>query len=497
MRTGIHRRAVTIGAALACLALTAPAAAASTSASLTLDQSAGHAAGSAADLGLDLKFTNTGTDSPRDLIINLPPGLLANAAIDGGACLTTRSVSGSACQVGSGTVTATPDLIGILNVPLPVSVPVSFYLVPPPAVGDLAGLAVIGLGEQLGATGAIKIRPTGDPAGVGVSIDLVLPDQLPLTLPNLPPVNLTQISLDEINSTFDGLRYPTTCPQTPAKLNVSVDSYSDTATHTAAAPLSVTGCASLPYAPSFKATAIRDTSDRQVMLDTTVTQAANEAPSRAITLTFPSATLAPNLASVAALCLNPSSGTCQRIGAVDATSPLYPTPLSGTAFLTGSSSGLSLTLLFPAPFPLTLSGAVNLLTNSATFTGLPDIPLTNLTVSLAGGADGLFLTTCQTPSGTATATMTDQNGDRTLVIPSAFNVAGCSTTGVGAGPGGAAGTTATSIAVAGASLGQGGPPGMSRRHGSSKSKSKSKSKAGKAKLGKSNRRHRRDNGRGS
>ena len=77
---------------------------------------------------------------------------------------------------------------------------------------------------------------------------------------------------------------------------------------------------------------------------------------------------------------------------------------------------------FSAPFPLTLTGAVDLLTNSATFTGLPDIPLTNLTVSLAGGADGLFLTTCQTPTGTATATLTDQNGDRTLVVPSAFTV---------------------------------------------------------------------------
>jgi hypothetical protein len=74
------------------------------------------------------------------------------------------------------------------------------------------------------------------------------------------------------------------------------------------------------------------------------------------------------------------------VGTVNATSPLYPAPLAGKADLTGSSSGLSLTLVFPAPFPLTLTGGVNLLANSATFTGLPDIPLTNLTVSLSGGA---------------------------------------------------------------------------------------------------------------
>jgi hypothetical protein len=456
-------------AAIACLAF-APAAIASTNATLTLDQSAGNTAGSSADLGLDLKFVNSGTDSPRDLSIILPPGLLANASIDGGTCLRSRNVSGTACKVGTGTVTATPDVIGILNVPLPVSVPVSFYLVPPPAPGDLAGLAVMGLGEQLGATGAINVRPSGDPAGVGVTIRLVLPNQLPLSLPGLPPVNLTQISLDEIKSTFKALRYPATCPRTAANLSVDVDSYADSATRSVAAPLPVTHCDALPYAPAFTATAVRDSSDRQVKLDTTVTQTASQAPNRSIALTFPPATLAPNLGSVQALCLNPSSGTCQPVGAVTAKSPLYPTSLAGNAYLTGSSNGLSLTLAFPAPFPLTLTGAVNLLTNSATFTGLPDIPLTNLAVSLAGGPQGLFLTTCKTPTGTATARLTDQNGDQTLTVPSAFTVSGCPSAGAGTGTGSGPGATAghgrrtRGISAAGSSLDRFGARVARRRH---------------------------------
>jgi hypothetical protein len=485
MSNPVNRRLVIVIAALACLA-SAPVARASTSAALTLNQSAGKAAGSAADLGLDLKFTNTGTDSPRDLNIILPPGLLANASIDGGACLRTRNVAGTACRVGTGTVTATPDLVGILNVPLPVSVPVSFYLVPPPAPGDLAGLAVTGLGEQLGATGDVKIRPSGDPAGVGVTISLALPNQLPLSLPGLPTVNLTQISLDEIKSTFNGLRYPTTCPQTPANLRVTVDSYADPTVHSAAAPLSVTGCTLLPYAPAFKASATRDSGDRQVKLKTAITQTPNQAPSRSITLAFPTATLAPNLGSVQALCVNPSSGTCQAVGAVTASSPLYPTPLSGEAYLTGSSSGLSLTLAFPAPFPLTLTGAVNLLANSARFTGLPDIPLTDLTVSLAGGPQGLFLTTCHTPSGTATATLTDQNGDRTLTVPSAFTVSGCPSTGSASGPGGTAGKGkgTSGIAGAGSSLGRGGAASLRKHHKSPGSR------PGQSKRGRHHRRHR-------
>ncbi|HET6865938.1 MAG TPA: hypothetical protein VFH80_08450 [Solirubrobacteraceae bacterium] len=480
----IRRLAIVI-AAIACLA-SAPAASASTSASVTLDQSAGNTAGSSADLGLDLKFTNSGTDSPRDLTIILPPGLLANASIDGGACLRARNVTGAACKVGTGTVTATPDLIGILNVPLPVSVPVSFYLVPPPAAGDLAGLAVIGLGEQLGATGAIDVRPSGDPAGVGVTISLLLPNQLPLSLSGLPTVNLTQISLDEIKSTFNALRYPATCPRNAASLKVDVDSYADSVTRSAAAPLHVTGCNALPYAPAFTATAVRDSSDRQVKLGTAVTQTPSQAPSRSIALTFPPATLAPNLGSIQALCLSPSSGTCQPVGAVTAKSPLYPTPLSGNAYLTGSSSGLSLTLAFPSPFPLTLTGAVNLLTNSATFNGLPDIPLTNLTVSLAGGPQGLFLTTCRTPSGTATATLTDQNGDRTLTVPSAFTVSGCPSAGAGSGPGGTAGHGGTSggLSAAGSALGHAGASLKKTRH------KPSRSRKHKPKRGRHPRRHR-------
>ncbi|HEY1566701.1 MAG TPA: hypothetical protein VGF68_06765 [Solirubrobacteraceae bacterium] len=430
MRYIVSRLATAAAVIVGVLSL-APVAGASITPSLSLNQSAGHAAGSTANLGLDLKFTDTGTDSPHNLTINLPPGLLANASINGGSCIKTTNTSGTACEVGSGTVTATPNVL--IGVPVPVPVPATFYLVPPPKAGDLAGLTVIGnvagVNEQLGSTGDIRVRPTGDPQGVGVTIGLVLPNTLPgLSLPGVT------ISVTEINSTFDKLRYPATCPSAPAQLTASVDSYDDTALHGLSAPLSVTGCSALPFSPGFKVSATQDSGDRQVKLATTVTQAANEAPSRSVSLAFPTATLAPNLASIQALCLNLASGTCQQVGSASATSPLYPATLTGKAYLTGSSSGLSLTLVFPSPFPLTLTGAVDLLHNAATFSGLPDIPLTNLGVSLNGGAQGLFLSTCATPSGTATATLTDQNGDKTAKVPAAFAVSGCP--GVNGQPGG-------------------------------------------------------------
>ncbi len=418
------RRFVLFGVlAVVWMSALAPEAGASVTATLTLDQSAGTAAGSFANLGMDLKFSSSAGDSPKALTLNLPPGLLANASIDAGACLATADLNDSACEVGSGVVTA--DLLGTIPVPTQVT----FDLVPPPAAGDLAGLAVNSNGTQIGTTGDVKVRPSGDPAGVGVTISLTLPNSL----------SGTPISIAEINSTFDALRYPTTCPATPQNLSATVNSYNDATLHAVAAPLSVTGCSALPYAPAFKVTAARDQADRQVSLSTTLTQSAAEAPSQSVVLAFPSPTLVPNIQVAGALCANLQSGTCTPVGSVSATSPLYPRALTGQAYLTGNILGPSLALVFPPPFPLTLSGAVNLIKNTTTFTGLPDIPLTNLTVSLNPGPEAVFGTTCKPASNTATATLTNQNGDRTATVPAKFTISGCppsSGSGGGSGNGG-------------------------------------------------------------
>jgi hypothetical protein len=402
-----------MGVVTACgLAALAPSAGAAITPAISLDQSAGKTAGSTANLGVDLTFSPSPsgtTDSPDHMTLNLPPGLLANASIDGGSCLKTADLNDSACEVGNGVVTALA--YGI--VPIPTNV--TFDLVPPPAAGDLAGLAVNSSGTQVGATADIKVRPSGDPNGVGVTITFVLPN----SLDGVP------ISIKEIKSTFDGLRYPTTCPSTPQTFSVAADSYSDSTVKTARAPLAVTGCSGLPYSPSFAVTATRDTNDQQVKILTNVTQSASEAPSRSVALALPYAQLQPSLAGLQRLCLNLASGTCTPVGSVTAASPLYPRPLTGQAYLTGSVTSLTLTLVFPAPFPLTLVGSVNLISNVTSFTGLPDIPLTSLQVALDGGPNGLFKTLCHAPSGTASATLTDQNGDKTVTAPAKFTIAGC------------------------------------------------------------------------
>jgi hypothetical protein len=404
-------RSALIGAlVVVATAVFAQGALASTTPTVALSQTAGTQAGAFQNLGMDIKFTNSSGDSPDAMTIVLPPGLLANASINGGNCLTTVDLSDANCQVGTGTVTAYPfDSI------IPLTVNVTFDLVQPPAAGDLAGLAVNDGGTQIGTTGDISVRPSGDPNGVGLSISLTLPD----SLDGVP------IQLSEINSTFDSLRYPATCPSTPQSVAVSVNSYNATSTtNSATAPLTVTGCSSLPYAPKASVVATKDSADRSVAVTSTVTQAADESPTKNLALSFPDAALGVNLAAIRLLCVNVSS-SCTPVGTATATSPLYPTPLVANAYLTGTALGPELELIFPAPFPLKLVGTVALTTKNAVFTGLPDIPLTNLRLVLNGGADGLFLTNCNPGNGVADAASTDQNGDKTVSATIDYDISGC------------------------------------------------------------------------
>jgi hypothetical protein len=423
-RRGMWRRMLAAATALAGMAALAPSASASIGTpALTLTPSSATAA-STANLGADIKFSPSGGDSVKNLTLQLPAGLIANASIDGGGCLKSATPL-PACQVGTGTVTATENSLGGAML----SLPAEFSLVAPPAPVDLAGLAVSvkdpvsGAFQQLGTPATVTVRPGSDPAGVGLNIAF---SNVPDTYTVLGTA--TSISLNEINSTFDGLRFPSSCPATPASFSVSASSYGDPTVQAVTAPLTVTGCSSLPFSPGFKLSATRDSGDHQVQITTDITQAAGQATPRSVSLTLPSAVLGPNLSAISQICPNPSSGTCKPVGSATATSPLYPNALSGQAYLTGMPGVLaapSVTLVFPPPFGLTLTGAVNLSTNSTTFTGVPDISLSDLRVVLNGGSNGVFASSCTTPTGTATSTLVSQNGDKTATVPATFTVANC------------------------------------------------------------------------
>ena len=427
------RRRVLIGlvVGLTMAVLGAASASASVTPALTLDQSGGTQAASTIPLGMSFNFSPSAGDSPKDLTIGLPPGLLADASINGGACLQSSTPT-AACQVGTGTVTAT-----ILGGLVPVTGQVAFDLVAPPKPGDLAGLALLvtllGQTSQLGSPGEIAVRSVTDPAGFGLNIAFA---NIPNTYQSMP------IQVQSMSSTLSGVRMPASCPATPANVTVTTDSYSDSTSHTASAPLQVTGCPALPFTPAFNVTATKDAADSGTQVISDITQPASpaQATPQSVSLALPADVLSPNAHSVLSggiLCADPASGTCKTIGTATATSPLYPVPLTGSDYLTGTLSALKIVIVFPPPFALTLAGAVDVAHNTTTFTGLPDIPLSDLKVTLAGGQNAAFAAFCSPASGTASSTLIAQSGAR-AVVSAPFTVAGCSgsqgTTGSGPGP---------------------------------------------------------------
>jgi hypothetical protein len=411
------------------MAVMAPAAWASINPVTVILSPSSATAGSTSNLGTDITFSPTGTDSVKDLTLQLPSGLLANAAVDGGACLKSATPT-DACQVGSGTITA--NILGLIGVPITAT----FDLVKPPSASDLAGLQVLiqpTPGSQptpLGTPAAVTIRPASDPAGVGLNIGFT---NIPDTFQGLP------LAVHEINGTFNGMRFPDTCPATPANVTVTADSYSVPTPATGSAPLTVTGCGSEPFAPGFAVSVTKDTADPGAAVVTDVTQTADQAPPRSVSLALPPDALVPNIFVTGLLCPNPASGTCTPVGAAAAVSPLYPTPLFANAYLTGTVTAPTLTLVFGAPFSLTLVGQVDLAHGATTFNGIPDFPLTDLKVALNGGTKSVFNATCEPASDSATATLTSQNGDQSKQVTAPFTISPC--TGAGAPGGSGKGTS--------------------------------------------------------
>ena len=358
---------VTAAASFAALAGTALA---DFTPSLSLNQSAGTIAGSSPTIGFDERFASTTGDTAKNVVLSLPPGLLPNLSIAGGACLRSSTPNPS-CQVGSGTLT----LVG------GGSQSVTTDLVKPPNPADVAGLAVVT------STGG---ESTGDVSlGAGGAI---------VTFSNLA-------ALTETNVSFTDLRLPSSCSSPAANVTMTAVSQAGISA-IASAPLTVTGCSGLPYAPTLAVSEANDAKDNGATLRLDVTQTANEAASKTIVLKLPSG-VGVNLAADAK-CLTGTGAGCV-IGTATATSPLAPTKLTGTVRLAGSGTSPTVTVSFPPPFAITVVGDVSLTARAVTINNVPDVPLTHLSLTITGPDGQKAFTTSCTPS-TATGTFTSQSG---------------------------------------------------------------------------------------
>jgi hypothetical protein len=364
---------------------------------LTLEQGAGTTAGTSPATGFNINFNpRLGVDSVKNLSIAFPSGFLLNLGMDSGGCVTSTAPN-PLCVLGTGTIHTTKG----------VATPVTLYLVAPPTLANVAGIAFV---IQGGATITGPVSPSAsDPAAWSVSF---------LGFP---------IGIEEMQFTLAGPRLPTSC-SAPRTVTIQTLSYELDSTATASAPLAVTGCNALSYAPKVAATVTKIKGGADVVV--TITQSgADESATGAIAFGNPNGV---KINKVLAPCFK---GTTCTVGTVDASSPdLPPTALNaGLLTLAGSINSGSLqqqvtgavTMSFPPPYQFSVVGPLNLTEHTITFLSIPDIPLNSISYTFTGVPAGpAFTTECQ--NATIAATLVPENGNPAVKVTGPVTNVGCS-----------------------------------------------------------------------
>jgi hypothetical protein len=360
----------------------ASAVAASIAPTLVLEQGAGTTAGSSPATGLNINFHGSPfTESDKSLTIGFPPGFLIDVDENGGACVASSAIS-PLCVLGTGTygTDSGPE-------------PATLYLAAPVDAAEAASvvLDVPSDPHNPSTIGALTLGTS--PVAYSLSF----------TFANAPGPT-------ELQFTLTSPRLPTSC----AAASFSLHATGETNTSgSGSAPLAVTGCSSLPYAPTVAAT-VTDVGGYGAKVVVSFTQGAGESATSGIVFGNPTGV---KINKVLSPCFY---GTTCTVGTASASSPLLPSSALSTGLLTLAGSINSgnlaspisgaLTLSFPPPYPLTVTGPIDLTEHTLTFGGVPDIPLSTLNFSFEGTPAGpAFTTECE--PGTIAATLIPQDGN--------------------------------------------------------------------------------------
>ncbi len=367
-------------------------------------------AGANPDVTADLLFSYAnGTDSVRSVTIDLPSGLLAAVANVPATC-SPAELAANACpagsQIGTGSVTT--------NVTPRVA---TLYLMPSPSPGDAAGFGTVVLvgSDVYTSTGTLDVvsGAGGQPVG-----------EVKLGVPVVSGQQVNELRATMSTTTADGRSFthlPTSC--TTASSSASVETQ-EAGTGAGADSFIPTGCAALGYAPALSSVeVVKDASDSGAELIASFSQpnAVTESATKALVLDWPSS-LTP-IAGPVGPCL---TGTPCTIGTAAAASPLAPPSYlsSGTVTLGGTAVAPTLTVAFPAPLPLSVTGSIDVVTGTVTFPTVPDLPLSALTVDITGPAGvGALSTNCA--PGDLLARFTPQSGGATVASSRPIVYRGC------------------------------------------------------------------------
>lgn len=391
----------------AVLAIPPAFASAAISPTLAIDQAAGTTAGSSPATGFDINMNPQLDDAAKTLTISFPAGFLLNLQTDGGACLASAAIN-PACQLGSGMING------------PSGTPVALYLVAPPNLSDVAGV-VLSIGGSATNTATGEVTLGGSAPNIGLN----------LAFGNLPPRlaggALSPSAIKELQFTLAGPRLPSNCS---GAHTVTVAATSQLGGSGAtSAPLAVTGCGALAYAPTVAATVTKEQGTSGAVVAVTVTQGAGESATSSIGLGSPTGV---KINKVLAPCFQ--GATC-TVGTVSGISPLLSSGAFSAGMLTlvGSvNTGAltmpitgSVTMSFPPPYQFSAAGPINTTEHTISFFGIPDIPMSTLTFTFTGTPAGPAFTTACEP-GPITASLVPQDGNPPVKVTGPVTNVNCS-----------------------------------------------------------------------
>ncbi len=378
----------------------------------TLNATSETSAGGAFD-ALTLHFA-TADEEQRlgSIAATLPPGLLgmlASVPLCGepaaaeGTCPSASAIG--AVTVGAGAGESPLQLPGVVYLTGPYDgAPFGLSIVVPALAGpyDL-GTVVVQAQIQIDPHDAHLTVTSGD---------------LPTILQGIP-LHIRELSLSIDRGDF--LVNPTNCQSTA--LSASLIS-SEGAAHTASDTLPLSGCAGLQFSPGVSAVLGGGKGSAEgTSLQVMVSPRPGQANLQSATVVLPSA-LPVRLTTLNQACqaatYAANRAACppaSAIGTAAAASPVLPGQLTGTVYLVGHGASSSPTLevaLQGDGVTLDLSGTTKIGTSiTTTFGSLPDVPLSNFTLELHGGADSV-LTTSEAPTcagvSSMTTTLSGQNG---------------------------------------------------------------------------------------
>jgi hypothetical protein len=341
-----------------------------------------------------LSFDLGGSESIRDLDLNLPAGLIGNP--NNAAQCKQTDFANDACPAASkvGTQTVNVTVGGIL--PSTVNGDV-FNLVP-----DKPEPAQLGIklnSPPPAAPQHLKSDVTVRPSDSGLTSTIRgIPNNLNGVSLHIDKITLTLQAKSGANKPF--MTNPTSCNPAPTTLHVVGDG------NTAAdgnASFTPTNCADLPFAPKLTATVGEKgaTGARSnPPLTTVITQQPGEANSKQAKVTLMSP-LAPNAGALSNVCkaADYDADTCPEasvVGHAQAITPLLATPLSGPVRIVEVPGGFpKLVVYLNGTINVRLAGLIALTDQGAqtTFDNIPDVPLSRFQLDFAAGPNGLVATT--------------------------------------------------------------------------------------------------------